>query len=635
MGKGLRQFVRRILLIHVALLALLLAAVSVAAWHLYGSARDQAIGQSKARQALLAAQTSHGIEGFYDSILSDLNLLKPDEDEASDLPEVPADADTRPLQNNTFVRQAVSILLVHQLQGRAHLFRVDDQFRPHPLIDDRPRQRVGAARLSAPRPRPATNPATPFEQQIVAQYGPWLKTLRNPAISDLRLIDGRGIKLVCVPLVSSQRVAGGSRPTFRLRRQLLVAAVSARPIERNFLTDLGQNVSGFLIDESKTIVSASTHSLVGTHLTGDADPQLWRALQTIAGSDRAGSQLLYQPFHIGPQSFKPVMLSSNPVEVMGQHWSVLVASPLARVDDVVREFARKAFWWAAIVALSIAAILISTATQLIRSRLKFEHERSELLQGELRQARQIQLAWLPQKTKATCSSAIDIASLNRPASHISGDFYNFFELPDGRTALVIGDVTGHGTAAAFLMATTQLLVRNTLPTAGDPGRCLIEVNRQLTNQVFNGQFVTMQVLVIDPTNGHVEIATAGHPPPLIGDEQSFRPLKIEPQLVLGVDARAVYMTERFRIRPGWCILLYTDGAVETENPAGQRLRLDGLRRALVSPIQNAEALLQQAISAVNTFRQGKDLADDLTLLAMQLQPQPAAHVPELAEAARG
>ena len=63
---------------------------------------------------------------------------------------------------------------------------------------------------------------------------------------------------------------------------------------------------------------------------------------------------------------------------------------------------------------------------------------------------------------------------------------------------MIGDVTGHGMSAAFLMATAQLLVRNTLPQSRDPGRCLEEVNRQLCVQVFNGQFVTMQLLVIDP-----------------------------------------------------------------------------------------------------------------------------------------
>ena len=108
-----------------------------------------------------------------------------------------------------------------------------------------------------------------------------------------------------------------------------------------------------------------------------------------------------------------------------------------------------------------------------------------------------------------------------PRAHISGDFYNFFELPDGRTAVVIGDVTGHGMSAAFLMATTQLLVRSTMERMEDPGKCLAEVNRLLCTQAFNGQFVTMQLLVIDPSRRTIELATAGHPAPLLAEAASI------------------------------------------------------------------------------------------------------------------
>ena len=63
-----------------------------------------------------------------------------------------------------------------------------------------------------------------------------------------------------------------------------------------------------------------------------------------------------------------------------------------------------------------------------------------------------------------------------------------------------------------LMATTQLLVRTNLPRVCDPGFCLEEVNRQLCTQVFNGQFVTMLIAVIDLENRQIDIASGGHPP---------------------------------------------------------------------------------------------------------------------------
>src|SRR5208282_2396651 len=140
--------------------------------------------------------------------------------------------------------------------------------------------------------------------------------------------------------------------------------------------------------------------------------------------------------------------------------------------------------------------------------------------------------------------------------------YNWFELPDGRLVVTVGDVTGHGMAAAFLMATTQLLVRNTMVRLGDPGRCLEEVNRQLCVQVFNGQFVTMVVMILDTKTGHLQVATAGHPAPLISDGESFQPLPLEPQLLLGVDRETKYATETYNLSPRASILLYTDGVVE-------------------------------------------------------------------------
>src|SRR5262249_30578646 len=149
---------------------------------------------------------------------------------------------------------------------------------------------------------------------------------------------------------------------------------------------------------------------------------------------------------------------------------------------------------------------------LIRSRVRLERTRHEILTRELEQARQIQLAWLPDLKSVP--SGLEVSAANLPASHISGDFYNWFKLPvptgatGGRevekVAIVIGDVTGHGMAAAFLMATTQLLVRMTLSRYQDPGRCLFEVNRQLCTQGFQGQFVTMLVIVLDPAANTLE-----------------------------------------------------------------------------------------------------------------------------------
>ncbi|MDB5291830.1 MAG: putative phosphoserine phosphatase RsbU like protein [Phycisphaerales bacterium] len=641
MEQGLKRFVGRILVVHALLLGLLLAVVSSASRHVYNSARSQALHQAQERQDLLASQTAEGIEGFYQSILGDLNLLKPGDDEGADLPD-PSDpfnpvptAEPRPLQGFAILNRGATQFLSHQLQGRALLFALDERLRPHALIvDDDPTSTPitqAPKRIGKAPPNAFNNPPTPFEDNIAARFGDWLKQVHEPSISPFRIVDDpsgqHGVKLICVPVTTGPRV--NNLPQ---RSAILVAAVSARPIEQRFLADLSKHgVTGaILVDDSMTVMAASNHGLLNTRIDDTGEPQFKETLASFQRLRFDGTRPLDKPFHIGPQLFDPAIVSVHPVEVLGKKWFILVASPLAGVDGVVKELSQKAVFWAAFVAFSMTAILVSTAAQLIRSRMRMERVRHGMLKQELHEARKIQLAWLPQKTKTIAGAAIDIASLNRPASHISGDFYNFFDLPDGRTAVAIGDVTGHGISAAFLMATTQLLVRVTLPGLCDPGRCLEEVNRQLCSQPFNGQFVTMQLLILDARTGNAEIATAGHPAPLTSDPEGFHPLKIEPQLVLGVDANALYPTEHFRLRPGSTILLYTDGVVEAESPAGDRLRTEGLRRALAGNHDNAESVLQRAISAVNTFRRGRELRDDLTLVAVRLQGTPApAQAPQL------
>jgi sigma-B regulation protein RsbU (phosphoserine phosphatase) len=187
--------------------------------------------------------------------------------------------------------------------------------------------------------------------------------------------------------------------------------------------------------------------------------------------------------------------------------------------------------------------------------------------------------------------------------------------------VVIGDVTGHGMAAAFLMATAQLLVRMTLTRWQDPARCLREVNQQVCTQGFRGQFVTMLVMVLDPADHTVEIATAGHPGPLIDRAGEIESLDLEPQLVLGVDAGEMYRSESFILEPGASVLLYTDGVVEAEREDGQQFGVQGLIASLTSAsITTPEARIRAVLQGVERFRGRRELLDDVTLVGVRMAP---------------
>ena len=598
MEHSLKRFARRILLIHLALLVVLVAVVFIASWRVYRSAHDQALEQAQREQTMLAGQTVSGLKGYYDGIFSDLELLKPinpDDEDTED--RLPADE-----TGATSPARTLSPLLAGQLNGRvAHLFRVDKGGR----YDIRP---LGK------------QVTIPTAAELVERNRAWIDGLEKPAIIPLEQFDDRqndlvrGFTLIGIPVRTPLR-----------KSYVLVASVSARATARRFFEDVGGGSSALLVDDTGTIIAASSPDLIGVRIGASTDPTVAAAIKAFASQGNSGTSLLSKSFAIGSQSFAPAMVTAEPVTVLDRQWTVLISSPLSASDAVVRRLFGRAFLWAIFLACSMAAILVSTAVQLIRNRARLERERHRLLEKELKQAREIQLAWLPQKR--TRCQVLDIATVNYPASRISGDFYNWFDLPGGRTAVVIGDVTGHGMAAAFLMATTQLLVRNTMPQISDPGRCLLEINRQLCTQVFNGQFVTLQILVFDPANDRLEVGTAGHPPPLVSDGSRFYPLLLEPNLVLGVEKEATYQTESFDLSRLSTVLLYTDGVLDAEAPSDDRFGLARLTQSLDGAFDTAQAMIDAVLHSINSFRVRRPLSDDLTLVAIQLQARPNKETP--------
>ena len=309
-------------------------------------------------------------------------------------------------------------------------------------------------------------------------------------------------------------------------------------------------------------------------------------------------------------------------------WLVALVNREAVVAPL-EQTVRTAVLWAGAMVVAVTAILVSTAVQLIRARSHLERLRTEMIDREMRDARQIQLMWLPDnEIRHTPTRNIEIAAHNVPASHISGDFYNYFDLEDGRTAVVIGDVTGHGMAAAFLMATTQLLVRTTLQRLGDPGRTLEEVNDQLCMQAFHGQFVTIGVLVINTRTRELQAASAGHPPPLTrGPSGGWQALDIDPQLVLGVMEGSKYPTQVIPLAGLETLVMYTDGIIEVKNPAGDRFSLEQLLaqmdQRITTPIDSAREVVEQTFDIVRDFTRDAPQDDDLTLLAVHLSPRTA------------
>jgi serine phosphatase RsbU (regulator of sigma subunit) len=583
MYEAARRFARRVLIIHVLLLAAVVGLVVLAAREVYSRTRAEALSQAQERQELLASQTARGVESHYRSIIDNLDLLRaaPEEDPGS-----------RPLGPRGV--QFAPVFWA-QLEGRiSHLFVIDTATMSVDLFGEMELGTTGA---------------------IVSEAEQWLRSVQEPAISAfMDLSRGGGGNLIAVPVTE-----GG--------RRLLVAVVPVRPLEQRFLDPVNreERMSATLLDESLSAMATSDQAVLGPNVAHVNHPILRELTDEYIAAGRRRTVVIEEPVEVQQTMVPPRMISTEPVHVLGKKWAVVISSDLSEVDRAVANIFGRSLLWAVFVIVSMMAILISTAVQLIRGRLRLERVQREMLEREVSQARRIQLAWLPDESDAP--HGIDIAAVNHPASHISGDFYNWFELEDGRTAVVIGDVTGHGMGAAFLMATTQLLVRTSLERVRDPGRALEDVNRQLCSQVFNGQFVTLLVLVVDTVKGKIDLASAGHFPPLVGQGESFESFDIEPQLVLGIEPNVRYRSWRFDIAPDACLLLYTDGVLDVQAPDGRRFDIESLHQALYGRCGSAQSLLDTVTTAVNEFRDGREPADDLTIVAVQLQGSPAKQPP--------
>ncbi len=153
-----------------------------------------------------------------------------------------------------------------------------------------------------------------------------------------------------------------------------------------------------------------------------------------------------------------------------------------------------------------------------------EARERERIEQELRVARQIQQALLPEATPEL--DGWEVAAYYHPArDEVGGDFYDFFELDDGRLGLVVGDATGKGMPAALVMATTRGMLRAIAQPMDSPGEVLRRVNDALYPDIPSNMFVTCFYAILDPAEGQLRYANAGHDLPYLchgGEAEGLR-----------------------------------------------------------------------------------------------------------------
>ena len=246
----------------------------------------------------------------------------------------------------------------------------------------------------------------------------------------------------------------------------------------------------------------------------------------------------------------------------------------------------------------------------------FSAEGLAQLGRDLETAREIQTRLLP--AVPTTLAGLEAAGLLRPSTVVGGDFFDIVPMPD-RVAVAVGDVSGKGIPAALLMVMTRTLLREIARSEAQPAEVLSRLNTSLCRDMPPSMFVTLALAVLDPARpGEVRLALAGHPPPVRVSRGAGAAVGAG-GLPLGAFETAAYDEQDVALGPGDALVLYSDGAIETEGGDGRRPGVAGLCDALAGGPAEAVGQAAELCARVTALAGGGAtgrLRDDLTVFVL-------------------
>lgn len=244
----------------------------------------------------------------------------------------------------------------------------------------------------------------------------------------------------------------------------------------------------------------------------------------------------------------------------------------------------------------------------------------DVIDDEMKVVSGLQLSLLPKALPKIPS--VDVAVHYETAQRAGGDYYDFFELPDGKWGILVADVCGHGPAAAVLMAITHAIFHTYPKVADDPAVLLDYVNAQLTARYTyeSKTFVTALYGVYDPKTREFVFARAGHDPGRVfHPDGTSTVLNSRGNLPLGVSNKEAHETSTYTFKPGDLVAFYTDGLTEAHNPDGALFGLERFDKAVASGTDSAESAISAVLEAVKGFTRGEKPHDDRSLLTLKFR----------------
>lgn len=246
------------------------------------------------------------------------------------------------------------------------------------------------------------------------------------------------------------------------------------------------------------------------------------------------------------------------------------------------------------------------------------HEQA-LKQKEVEQdliiAKQVQQAFLPQTPPV--ASGFRVSSFYQAAHHIGGDYFDYIHLSDGRVAIVVADVVGHGVAAAMFMAKLSAETRFCLASEPDVAKAICRLNDSMSKLDVE-KFITFLLVVIDPTSESAVIVNAGHMPPILrrADGSISEPGGEESGLPIAIDEGMDYEAVEMKLNVGDLAVLYTDGINEAMNSADEEFTMVKVRK-LTAEGGDAEVIKDRIVKSVLEHVGSAPPFDDMCLVVIE------------------
>lgn len=259
---------------------------------------------------------------------------------------------------------------------------------------------------------------------------------------------------------------------------------------------------------------------------------------------------------------------------------------------------------------------VYAATTLARE--VFEMHKRERIENELKIASQIQRSFLPAAPPQ--AKGLDVAAMMRPAKAVGGDLYTFVPLAEGKTGVMVGDVSGKGTPAALFMAKVVSEFKFSARDHTDPAAALFILNNSITSESTGGLFVTLAYAIFESGGREVLLSSGGHLPVIRvgpgGEKERIAPGEGMP---IGVMAGASYGNLRRTLVRGEIFAFYTDGVTEARNSRKQEFGEAALEEAIAARRDGkASEILNEVTARLQQFVGKAEQHDDVTLIIVKV-----------------